>query len=61
MNEIIRGIILVILMIATIICYVFSNSTGLWGFIILGALFELAFWLGLFSNKVSETNEQNNN
>ncbi|PKG80642.1 hypothetical protein CXF85_21200 [Colwellia sp. 75C3] len=60
MNDTIRGIILFFLISAAITCYVYSNSTGLWSFIIIGGVFEIAFWFGLFSGDDSNSNSNSN-
>lgn len=51
MNGITRWVILIILIVSAITCYAYGNSTGVWGFVIVGAIFELAFWFGVFSKK----------
>jgi len=51
MNSFTKWLILAALIIAAIACYSYGSSTGLFVFIIIGAIFELAFWFGVFSKK----------
>ena len=55
MNSFTRWLILAVLIIAAIACYSYGSSTGLFVFIIIGAIFELAFWLGIFSKRSNNT------
>jgi hypothetical protein len=43
---------------AAVICYFYGSSTGMLGFFIVGALFEVIFWLGLFSRKDDQSNSE---
>lgn len=56
MNSFTRWLILAALIIAAIACYSYGSSTGLFVFIIIGAIFELAFWFGIFSRKSNHSN-----
>ncbi len=51
MKTLYRVLILLALIITAIGFYSYGNSTGLFIFIILGFLFEGAFWLKLFKRK----------
>jgi hypothetical protein len=51
MNSFTRWIILAVLIGAAIACYSYGSLKGLFVFIIVGAIFELAFWFGVFSKK----------
>ncbi|MDO6428235.1 hypothetical protein Q4489_14535 [Thalassotalea sp. 1_MG-2023] len=51
MNSFIRWFFFVALIIAAIACYSYGSSTGLFVFIVLGGIFELACWFGIFSRK----------
>ena len=51
MKSLYKSLILIALVIGAIASYSYGSSTGLWFFIILGALFEGAFWLGIFRNR----------
>ncbi|GHE76828.1 hypothetical protein [Thalassotalea profundi] len=51
MNRVTKWIILAILILAALACYSYGNSTGLFVFMIMGVIFELAFWFGVFSKK----------
>ena len=51
MNTYIKWLILILLLVGASVSYGSGFSEGAWGFIILGALFELSFWFGLFSIK----------
>lgn len=51
MNSFTRWFILFALIVAAIASYSYGSSTGLFVFIIIGAIFELAFWFGVFSKK----------
>ena len=48
MKTIIRLLMAVLFIIAALSSYSFGNQTGSFIFIILGFLFEAAFWLNLF-------------
>jgi type IV secretory pathway TrbL component len=51
MNTITKWLILLVLIFTAIVFYSYGNSTGMFIFIILGFLFEGAFWLTLFNRK----------
>ncbi|CCQ10029.1 hypothetical protein PALB_8940 [Pseudoalteromonas luteoviolacea B = ATCC 29581] len=51
MGKMYRILILLALIIASLICYQYGGQTGIFVFIILGFLFEAAFWLKLFPIK----------
>jgi hypothetical protein len=51
MNTIIKWLILLALIFTAISFYSYGNSTGMFIFIILGFLFEGAFWLKLLGRK----------
>jgi membrane protein implicated in regulation of membrane protease activity len=51
LNSFTRWIILAVLILAAIACYSYGNSTGLFVFIVVGVIVELAFWFGVFSKK----------
>jgi hypothetical protein len=51
MNTFKKWLILILMAIGAAFSYRVGFSGGLWGFIILGAVFELTFWFGLFSIK----------
>jgi hypothetical protein len=51
MNTFKKWLILILLAVGTVISYLTGFSGGIWGFIILGVVFELSFWFGLFSIK----------
>jgi hypothetical protein len=51
MKTIIRLLMAVLFIIAALSSYSFGNQTGSFIFIILGFLFETAFWLNLFPIK----------
>ncbi|KZN33685.1 hypothetical protein [Pseudoalteromonas luteoviolacea] len=51
MSVVYRILIALVLLVCAISAYSFGNSAGLFGFIILGFLFEAAFWLKLFGRK----------
>ncbi|WP_412970771.1 hypothetical protein [Glaciecola sp. MF2-115] len=51
MNTITKWLILLALIFIAISFYSYGNSTGMFIFIILGFLFEAAFWLKLFNRK----------
>ena len=51
MNSFTEWVILAALILAALTCYSYGSSTGLFVFILIGALFELAFWFGIFSKK----------
>lgn len=53
MNSFTRRLILAALTVAAIVCYSYGSSFGLSALIIIGAIFELAFWFGMFSKKVA--------
>jgi hypothetical protein len=59
MNSFSKGLILAALILAAIICYSYGSSTGLFAFIIIGAIFELAFWFGIFSKKENNPTREN--
>ena len=44
----IRGVILVALISAAIGCYAAGLVQGATGLVLIGVIFELAFWVGLF-------------
>ena len=48
MNTAIKWAILGTLLVAALLCYDYGFSQGTLGFLVLGAAFELAFWLGVF-------------
>ncbi|WP_299790824.1 hypothetical protein [uncultured Shewanella sp.] len=48
MNIWLRVGVLVVLLVGALLCYGASFSTGAIVFIVLGVVFELAFWVGLF-------------
>ncbi|WP_190273186.1 hypothetical protein [Shewanella sediminis] len=48
MNIWLRVSVLVVLLGAAVVCYAASFSGGAIIFMLLGVLFELAFWVGLF-------------
>ncbi|KZN37959.1 hypothetical protein N480_14545 [Pseudoalteromonas luteoviolacea S2607] len=54
MSVVYRILIALVLLICAISAYSYGNSAGLFGFIILGFVFEGAFWLKLFGRKKSE-------
>lgn len=47
MNMWLRGSVLILMIAAAVVCYVASFSGGAMLFMLLGVLFELAFWVGL--------------
>lgn len=51
MSTIMKWLILLALIFIAISFYSYGNSTGMFIFIILGFLFEGAFWLKLFKRK----------
>mgnify|MGYP006075591621 FL=1 len=51
MNTITKWLVLLVLISTAIGFYSYGNSTGMFIFIILGFLFEGAFWLKLFNRK----------
>jgi len=51
MNTFKKWLILILLAFGAAVSYGSGFSGGMWGFIILGAVFELSFWYGLFSIK----------
>ena len=51
-----RLITLFLLITAAIGCYIFGSNNGMYSFIVIGALFELAFWFGLFSDSTKSEN-----
>jgi mannose/fructose/N-acetylgalactosamine-specific phosphotransferase system component IID len=51
MSAIIKWIILLVLISIAISFYSYGNSTGMFIFIVLGVLFEAAFWLKLSNRK----------
>jgi hypothetical protein len=51
MNTLLRCLILTLLLFAALSFYSYGNSTGLFIFILLGLLFEGAFWFGIFGKK----------
>lgn len=51
MKTIIRLLMAVLFIIAALSLYSFGNQTGSFIFMILGLLFEMAFWLNLFPIK----------
>jgi len=42
-----RFIVLLMLILAAIACYSAGFNAGLWGFLVLGGVLELTFWLGI--------------
>jgi len=58
MSSFIRWSVLTFLIMAAVICYFYGSSTGMLGFFIVGALFEVIFWLGLFSRKDDQSNSE---
>jgi hypothetical protein len=53
LNSFTKWIILTVLILAAIACYSYGSSTGLFVFIVVGVIFELAFWFGVFSKKAT--------
>jgi hypothetical protein len=53
MNSFTKWVILAALILAVLTCYSYGSSTGLFVFIIIGEIFELAFWFGVFQKKTS--------
>jgi hypothetical protein len=51
MNTFKKWLILILLLLGAAVSYGSGFSEGAVGFIILGAVFELSFWFGLFSIK----------
>lgn len=51
MKKLYRWIILALLLFAALSAYSYGNATGVFVFIVLGFLFEGAFWFGLFGKK----------
>jgi type IV secretory pathway TrbL component len=51
MNKITKWLVLLVLIFIAISFYSYGNSTGMFIFIILGFLFEGAFWLKLYNRK----------
>jgi hypothetical protein len=51
MNKITKWLVLLVLIFTAISFYSYGNSTGMFIFIVLGFLFEGAFWLKLFNRK----------
>ena len=51
MNTLLRWIILALLIFAALSFYSYGNATGLFIFILLGVVFEGAFWFGVFGKK----------
>lgn len=49
MNEFTRYFILGALICAALASYGYGSASGLWSFIVAGALFEVSFWLGLLN------------
>jgi len=45
-----RWATLIVILLIALSCYLYGSTTGMMAFIIAGALFELAFWIGLFSS-----------
>lgn len=50
MSELTRAIILTILILVAFACYLYGSSSGVVAIIVVGGLFELAFWVGLLSS-----------
>lgn len=48
MKQLYRWLLIIVLLLAAIASYSAGSSTGMFLFIILGFLFECAFWLKLF-------------
>ncbi len=46
-----RGLTVLLLLIAAIVCYAIGSMAGLTFFIILGLGFELYFWVRIFGGK----------
>jgi len=51
MNTLIKWLILILFIVGAAVSYRAGFSESAWGFVILGAAFELSFWFGLFSIK----------
>ncbi|MFT6087358.1 MAG: hypothetical protein ACJAWT_000774 [Glaciecola sp.] len=51
MNKITKWLVLLVLIFTAISFYSYGNSTGMFIFIVLGFLFEGAFWLKLFNRE----------
>ncbi len=47
MNIWLRICVLILVIVAAVVCYAASFSSGAIIFMLLGVLFELAFWVGL--------------
>ncbi len=59
MNTFIKWLILILLLLGAAVSYSSGFSEGTWGFIILGAIFELSFWVGLFTIKDGDKEKYN--
>ena len=51
MSDSTRTITLILLILAAATSYIIGSETGMWGFLILGGLFEFTFWIGLLSEQ----------
>lgn len=49
MNKAVRWLVIITLLIAAIVSYIIGSTTSLGIFLVIGVLFELCFWFGLFS------------
>jgi len=49
MNKVVRWLVIIALLIAAIGSYIVGSTTSLGIFLVIGVLFELCFWFGLFS------------
>jgi hypothetical protein len=57
MNKITKWLVLLVLIFTAISFYSYGNSTGMFIFIVLGFLFEGAFWLKLFNRKKKQSSK----
>jgi len=58
MRRSLKSLILLLLVIATIICYSIGNIMGVFVFLLLGCMFELAFWIGIFKMNYHQERNQ---
>lgn len=51
-----KWLILIALLVAALVCYRVGFSSGVIAVLVIGTLFELAFWIGLLSNHAPQPN-----
>ena len=55
-----RWLITISFLVAALVCYSIGFSVGFGGFLILGIIFELLFWVNILKPRKSLVNEKNN-